>query len=104
MEALNDPDIASLAVESIYGIANRAHSKYLISDEAYKCIISGGNDKQQFIVVLLDCIATQIGANPDALETFITQVLDKIGPPVSNLGERLRKSFSHASDINVHAS
>lgn len=92
--ALKDPDIAILAGGSVNGLASSAYSKHLLSESEYQYIINGGNEAKMFILALLDIIARGIQEDPDLLETFITEVLDRIGPPVSNLGERLRKSFS----------
>ena len=94
VRALRDPDIAILAGGSVNGLASSAYSKHLLAESEYQYIINGGNEAKMFILALLDIIARQIREDPDLLETFITEVLDRIGPPVSNLGERLRKSFS----------
>ena len=92
--ALKDPNIVILANGSVNGLASSAYSKHLLTESEYQYIINGGNEAKMFILTLLDIIARGIQENPDLLETFITEVLDKIGPPVSNLGEQLRKSFS----------
>ena len=92
-KALKDPDIVTLAVGSVYDLASQVYAKDLIAENEYQYIISGGNEAKLYILALLNLIASKIQANPDVLETFITEVLDKIGSPVSDLGDRLCKSF-----------
>ena len=93
-KALRDTDIVTLAKGSVIGLAASTHSKYLLTEEEYKFIISGGNEAKMFIHALLEIIAQRIQHDPGVLETFITKVLDEIGPPVSDLGERFVSPFS----------
>ena len=93
-KALKDSDIVTLTVGSVHGLATKVYAKDLLTEDQYHYIISSGNESKLFILALLDFIAGQIQCDPEALETFITEVLDKIGPPVSALGDRLRKSFT----------
>ena len=93
-EALKDPDITTLAAGSVLNLATNAFGKGLLAEDDYQYIIRGGNETEVFIRELLHQIAKRIKRNPNDLETFITKVLNKIGSPVSDLGKRLRKSFS----------
>lgn len=92
-KALKDPKIILLVAGSVLGLANHAHSKLLITDAEYHYIIMGGNEKKEFVLALLHIVGIQIQKDPRFLESFITEVLDEIGPPASSLGEKLRKSF-----------
>lgn len=88
---IGDTDISILAAASVHGLATNAYAKDLLTEAEYQYIIRGGKEAKLFILVLLDAIAQRIRRDPNVLETFITKVLDKIGPPVSALGERLRE-------------
>ena len=101
-KALKDPNIAILAGGSATNLAARTFAKGLLAEADYHHIISGGNETRWFVTSLLNTIASAIQNNPALLETFITEVLDRIGPPVSKLGDQLRESFS-LNSFFIHA-
>ena len=102
-KALKDPNIAILAGGSATDLAATTFAKGLLAEIDYHHIISGGNETKWFVTSLLNTIASGIQNNPTLLETFITEVLDRIGPPVSKLGEQLRKSISlNSFSTHVH--